>query len=338
MRRPAILSLHRWLGLILAPFLLVQAFTGSVLVLHELFASPAPAASRSAPLSTLIARAEAAEPGYAVRRVYLPAGPGLTAFAELQGPAGASAYAELDGASGEILRKGALWRFPYRAAVQVHYRLASGTPGMVLVLLTGLMLALATLSGLVHWWPGRGRVIAALKVRPKLPPRLRLRQWHRTVGAIGALLALFSATTGVLLIAPDLSAGAPPAPALARTPARLPSAIDAAMAAARARFPGAVPRDVRLPPDGRLDVNFHAPGRNPRATHTVSVALDGARVIRAIPAARNPVLWMKVLPQHTGESFGAPGPLALLAEAGALLFLSVAGPLMWLQARKRKAR
>lgn len=330
MRRAGFLTLHRWLGLALAPFVLFQALTGTVLVLHELPARTPPA--RMASVIAFKAAAEAALPGARLTRLYLPGPGGDDAFAELSGPG----YAALDGVTARVLYRGPLWHFPYRAAVQLHYRLAGGTPGMVLVALTGAVLMLSTLSGLVFWWPGRGRLVQALKVRPGLTPRVRLRQWHRTIGALAASLALFSATTGLLLIAPDLLATAP----LRASAGPAPTArqIEAAIAAAQARFPGAVLRDVRFPAADRLDLNFAAPERNPRAVHVVWVRPSDGAVLKAIPAEANPVLWMRVLSLHTGQSFGPAGMALLLAEAAALVFLAIAGTRMWLTARNRSPR
>ncbi len=339
MKRVGFLTLHRWLGLFLAPFLMLQALTGIILVIHEM-SLPAAAPAR-VPISALVANAQAASPGLAVRRLYLPGSTGTTAFAELAGPDGRTTYAELDPATGTVMQVGALWQFPYRAAVQVHYRLADGATGMIIILAVGAALTLASLTGFVFWWPGRSRVIQALKVRRSLPARMRLRQWHRTVGALVSVLAFLSSTTGILLIAPDVI------PALTSTPAQTavvrndwaPDRIDRAVSTARERFPQAPLRDVRFPPADRLDLNFDAPERNARAVHTVAVRLSDGAVINSLPAKDNTVLWMKVLHLHTGQAFGIPGPLILLIEALGLIFLAYAGTRMWLtaQAARKKA-
>lgn len=337
-RHAPLLSLHRWLGLCLAPFLAIQAATGTLLVVHELGLPRGPIAS-VAP-SRLVASAERAAPAMRVKRLFLPGSTGTTAFAELAGPAGATAYAELRPGDGAVIASGPLWRFPYRAALQVHYRLAAGAPGMVVVTALGLGLAALALAGLAVWWPGLGRIGPALKVRRTLPPRLRLRQRHRTVGALATVLALFSATTGVLLLAPDLPAALAPAaaPPPAPVPAPAAGALDRAVAAAQARFPGARLRDIRLPPADRIEVNFDAPERNARAVHAVTVRLSDGAVLKALPAQDNPVLWMQVLPLHTGEALPLAGPALLLVEAGALLFLIQAGLRLWFASRRKAPR
>lgn len=319
----------------MAPFLLLQAGTGAVLVLHEATLPLPPPAIAST--GTFVAASQAALPGSRVTRLYLPGSTGPAAFAELTGPAGARTYAELDGATARPLKTGALWRFPYRAAVQLHYRLGAGTTGLGLITALGAALVLGALTGLAFWWPGTHRVIQALRVRRALPAHARLRQWHRSVGALAAAFALFSGVTGLLLIVPDLTDALAPATAapLPPTPALPAEAIDRAIATASAQFPAATLRDVRFPAADRVDINFDAPERNARAVHVVSIRPSDGAVLKALPASENPVLWMKVLALHTGQDFGPIGLALLLAEAGALVFLVYAGLRMWLRNRKK---
>lgn len=332
MNRSGFLVVHRWIGLALAPFLLLQVLTGTFLVVHEIAQSSPPAEMVS--VGQLVAGAPAGRPGLRVTRLYLPGSTGDTAFAEMAGPGGAT-YAELDARTGKPLATGALWHFPYRWAVQVHYRLADGTAGMIVVCAIGLALALTALSGLWFWWPGLRRVPQALRLPRAGPARLRLRQWHRFIGAPASLLALFSAITGLLLIVPDIAATFTPAPAapVASALPVSPAAIDRAVASAQARFSGSFLRDVRFPVADRLDINFDAPERNARAVHVASVRLSDGVLLKSLPAGDNPVLWMKVLAFHTGQSLGPGGPVLLLAEGAALLFLAIAGVVMWLRAR-----
>ena len=332
--RASLLVLHRWLGLLLGPFLLVQVLTGAFLVLSEPgAASHAP--PRAIAVGALLDSAHDALPGYRVTRLYLPP-QGGKAFAELADSTGAATYAEIDPAQANSLRSGPLWRFPYRAAIQLHYRLASGTAGMFIVLATGCALALTVICGFLFWWPGWGRVRQALKPRANRPARLRLRHWHRSTGALAAIVALFSAVTGVMLISPDITA-APAPPAQIGFVQADPAQVEAALLAAQARFPQSALRDVRFPLADRIDINFHAPERSARAVHVVSVRLSDRAVLKAIPAKASPALWMKVLPLHTGQSFGLIGLVLLLGEAAALVFLVWAGTRLWLN-KRRKAK
>jgi len=142
-----------------------------------------------------------------------------------------------------------------------------------------------------------------------------------------------------MLIIPDILAAQSVKPAAVQPAPAKPAILHlaAALNAAQGRFPDAAIRDVRFPLADRIDVNFHAPERNARAVHVVSVRLSDGAVTKALPARDNPVLWMKILPLHTGQSLGWMGGMLLLAEACALAFLIWAGTRLWLS-RRRKAK
>ncbi|MEL0252920.1 MAG: PepSY domain-containing protein, partial [Novosphingobium sp.] len=72
----------------------------------------------------------------------------------------------------------------------------------------------------------------------------------------------------------------------------------------------------------------------PLAVHAVQVRLSDAKVLKIVPAAQSPALWMTVMPLHTGQSAGVAGMIVLMLEALALAALSITGPMMWWQQRK----
>jgi uncharacterized iron-regulated membrane protein len=334
MRRNGYLAWHRRLVLAFAPLLLLQALTGAVLLFHEPLArwlDPVASSAPALPISAIVSGAQAH--GGSVDRLFLPDQAGHPALAQMTAADGTTRYAAVDPASGLILREGGLWAFPLEAALQWHYRLMSGTVGLALVALGGVVLALLSGTGLAFWWPAKGRWNKSLTINPKMPARVRLRHWHRNGGVLASVLLLFSAITGFLLSAPDVPrawTSATPALPYRATPAQ----IDAAVALGQQQFPDAALRDIRFPWTDRIDINFHAPQRNARAVHVASVRLSRAEVLKAVPADRNDALWMKVLPLHTGDSFGVAGTILLLIEALVLTALAVTGPWMWWQGRK----
>ncbi|MEO5597491.1 MAG: PepSY-associated TM helix domain-containing protein [Novosphingobium sp.] len=342
MTRSSFLIYHRRIALVFAPLLLLQALTGTTL----LFKAPLirlldPAGmtrqsdAGSAAVSAMLAEAERHSPGFRVTRLYLPATPQDTAFAQMSGSSGQAHFASVDPGTAQVLAAGSVWRFPLEAALRIHYQLMDSTTGLAIVLANGLALALMAGTGLGFWWPGRKRIAKSLTIRKSAPARIRLRQWHRSAGVTASLLLLFSATTGVLLAAPDLadalSDASTPAPLSPRTAQQ----IDQAVALGRAQFPRAALRDIRFPRADRIDVELAAPERNPRAVHVVKVRLSDGQVTSALPASDNPVLWMKVLSLHTGDSFGLIGHLLLLTEALVLIFAAISGPIMWWRNRPK---
>lgn len=336
------LRLHRGIALVLAPLIALQALTGTMLVFREplgRLGSPAATVGTGpagiTAVSALMAAAEkSAGPGYRVSRIFLPSTPGDQAFVHLTGADGSTMrYAAVDPGTGRVLSTGSIWRFPLEVALQLHYRLMDGRIGMAIILLNAFALILMAATGMFYWWPGKRRIAKALAIRSEAPARARLRQWHRSIGVILTPLVLFSATTGALLITPDLLASAAPA-AVALPP---PSAVqvDRAFAGAMTAVPNAQARDIRFPAADRIDVNFHAPRLNSQAVDVASVRLSDGTLIKRLPAEDNPALWIKVLPLHSGTELGLAGRILLAIEGLAVMVLAATGPLMWWQARRR---
>lgn len=332
------LRIHRIVGLGSAAFLFVQAVTGAMLLYVgplSLLIDPAGMKSRaSGPVITAGAgmeRAEDAMPGFRAVRIMAPASEQATWFVHLRDDAGESRYASVDPAGGAVLRAGGLAQFPVEAALQIHYRLAQGKAGMMVVALNGLALLFMAVSGLAYWWPER--LAKALAIRWTMAPRLVLRQAHRTLGVVVAVVLIGMAGTGLALIVPEVADSAP-----AELPAVISgSSLDRGIARAQAMFPSSALRDARVVGE-RLIVNFHAPERNSRAVHRVVVTAGDAQVLSATPARQSSALWMTVLPVHAGDVIGPIGPAVLLLIAVALAGLAVTGPVMWWQATLQRGR
>ncbi|BBE34077.1 hypothetical protein SmB9_17350 [Sphingosinicella microcystinivorans] len=323
--------------------LFLQALTGTLILFRaELMRvsvsepSVRPTATFGVPISTMLAAASQSEPGYHAVRLFLPATLRDVAIVQMSGAEGAVRYVALDPANARVLAAGSIWRFPAEAALQIHYRLIDGRFGMAVVMLNAVVLMIMSTTGMLYWWPGRQRLAKGLAIRSASPPRVRLRQWHRSIGVILTPVMLFSATTGLLLILPDLAAPAPPVAAAFPPPTAW--AIDRAFNSAIAEFPDACPRDVRLVAEDRMDVNFRAPRYNSQAVDVVSVRLSDGSVLQRMPAERNPAPWLTWLPLHSGTAVGEQGRIVLLIEGLALMILTTTGPLMWWQARRPKRR
>lgn len=339
MTRALWLRIHRVLGLTMAAFLLAQALTGALL----LYRGPAarlidPVGMTSWADGPMISAGEAvaqagrALPGYHVMRIFAPDGTDATWFAQLRDEEGRAAYASIDPAGGAVRRAGGLFHFPVEAALQIHYRLAAGKAGMAVVALNALALLIMAVSGLAYWWPKRNPT-KALSIRWTLAPRLVLRQAHRTLGVVVAVFLTITASTGLLLILPELVEGSSPTSTVV-APA---TAIDRSLALAQGMFPGSGLRDARID-GGQMIVNFNAPESNARAVHRVIVTIGEPYAVSTIPADRSAALWMTVLPIHAGDVIGPIGPALLLVVALALAALTLSGPMMWWQAGAQRQR
>lgn len=345
MSKAMLLKIHRYCGLAAALTLFVQAITGMALVYRDDLAQwidPAGmvrhAAGADLPAARILAAAEAAVPGFATQRLAYPKEARGTYLAHMAGPDGTMRYASIDPASAEVLRAGSIWHFPLEAAFNIHYRLMAGTAGMALVALAGMLLLCLSVTGLLFWWPKRGRMGKNLTIQWQLKFRLVLRQLHRSTGVAAAIILGFSAATGLLLALPMIAeALSGPLRAPVQT-GQMAAVIGKAVALARHEFPGHSIRDIRMAGPGQLNVFFNAPQRNSRAVHRASLDLAAPRIVAIRPARDDRALWVTLLPLHTGETFGPAGRVLILFGGFMLMLLAVSGPVMWFQARRMKRR
>lgn len=339
--KPGLFRVHKWLGIAAAAFLLVQALTGLTLVFRpELARLIDPSGMVSKPGSTdaapsvLVAAAEASYPDYRLSRLVYPETDEDTYLVNLTDERGSIRYVSLDRHDARILREGSIWHFPLIAADNIHYQWLAGRPGMALVTLTGLSLVMMAISGFVFWWPRRS-IRKNLAIRWDSKPRLILRQLHRTTGVLAFPLLLFQAVTGLTIVIPMVTD--PPARQW-NVRESFASRVDLAVALARPQYPGHAIRDVRVVSPERINVFFKAPERNSRAVHRVTVDTQNRRVEAVLDASADRAIWVVTYPLHTGEFLGLAGRILLLFLGLALAGQASAGAIMWVQARRAKAR
>lgn len=339
----SLLSIHRWIALAFAPLLILQVVTGMMLLFRDeimrlSIPAPNPESAATAPLSAFTSSAGQAFPQMRLTRLFFPAEIGSAVFAQLETADGSTRYAALAPDKATVLRHGSIMRFPFEAALQIHFRLLSGPVGIAVVALNGLALSLLSVSGVWHWWPGVTRIRRALRIPARGPANLKLRAWHRSVGAVLAIILLSTSVTGLMLSLPNLPlTGSSGAPASAPVTLAAPE-IDKVFAKAQAQFPGSKPRDVRFRPDGSLAVNFFAPRGGKWAVDVATVKAGQAATAQRLTLEENDALWLIALPVHTGDTVGPAGRWLMLAAALALLFLATSGPLAWWRLRRKGKR
>lgn len=287
-------QVHLWGGLSLGLVYALIALSGSVLslqgpllrVLHpELAAHALPTRTQQAAVLARIVRDWSTQ---GLRNSDLPTA-ALPSW-QLYFDGGVRRY--LDPVSGELLLTRAPNTDVLLALRYWHTNLLGGQTGETLLGVLGWATVLLLLSGLVLWWPRRGRLRAHLTPYAQ-PPARRWLSWHRALGALSLPLLLVVTLTGTLMVYHGgskhalqvLFADAPAIPPPAPIPAR-DTAIDwaAVLAAAQHALPGAELHRVALPNanDGRVSVRaraadeWHSVGRSvvwldPYRTRVLSV-------------------------------------------------------------------
>lgn len=364
------LQIHKVLGLALGLWFLLMGVTGSLLVYYRGLEAQLDARLREQPGVTAPAKiAEvhrtlvAAHPQRGTGwRIEVPPWPGEPVTArflkpvETQGAYFAPLLATTD-PSGRTLVANRFWgETPGTWIYDLHFSLLGGELGVKVVGWGGVALAASLVSGLVIWWPARGRWRQALRLRGGVSTVRRVYDLHTVFGALGAVLLLILALTGSALALPDLvkpmiasvspltpvPRPAVPPPAEAAGP-RLDA--DAAIARAMQAFPGAQVRWIDTPAtDGGLyRIRLRQPGEPGDRFPDTLVWIDSTR--GEIVARRDPrhfsagdTVWQWMHPLHSGEGFGPVGRL-LVCLCGVLpVLLAVTGLWRWLDKRRARRR
>lgn len=364
------LQIHKVLGLALGLWFLLMGVTGSLLVYYRGLEARLDARLREQPGVTAPAKiAEvhrtlvAAHPQRGTGwRIEVPPRPGEPVTArflkpvETQGAYFAPLLATTD-PSGRTLVANRFWgETPGTWIYDLHFSLLGGELGVKVVGWGGVALAASLVSGLVIWWPARGRWRQALRLRRGVSTVRRVYDLHTVFGALGAVLLLILALTGSALALPDLvkpmiASVSPLTPVL--RPAVPPPAeaagprldADAAIARAVQAFPGAQVRWIDTPAtDGGLyRIRLRQPGEPGDRFPDTLVWIDSTR--GEIVARRDPrhfsagdTVWQWMHPLHSGEGFGPVGRL-LVCLCGVLpVLLAVTGLWRWLDKRRARRR
>lgn len=350
--KPKILAVHRWLALFAGLFLMSQGLTGSVIAfryelnraLHPGVLTVAPRSVRP-PLSSIIKAAETALPGARVARVDYPHAADDAYILRLNdSKTGALSIAAVD-RFGHVTRAKGIWSWPVEAAYQMHERMMAGELGQRAVGFIGLSVVLLALSGLLHWWPLRGRFTKTLgqTVRPQLNKGRVTRELHRAVGVVSGLYLVMMGTIGLTMAwepwtKPLVGMVLPVSREDVKVPKKScaePKGLDDDIAVAQSRRPGQAIKSVRFQGKGRI-VAVYFQSRityPPRATDHVWINACSAKVLAVSDQTRNGAgdnVFDWSLPVHSGEWLGLPGRLLSWSAALALINMAVSGYTLWI--------
>jgi len=378
-RRKNWLAVHLWLGLALGFLLSIYGITGSILVFHEeieewlnsemLIVKPPEYPSEYQPLATIFEAGRKAMPAQA-----------KPVFATYPRNAQAALKVKYAVATTDGVRE--IWQVavdPYTAQVtgkyllersdsfipktfidfvfKLHYALLikSHDVSTVVVGLSGALLMISVLSGLIVWWPLTGRWRQALTIKRKASAERLHYDLHKSAGFYTALIMLPVLFSGIYMVLPHnvvpvLELFSPVTYRYwfqSTPPANNVQAIgmDAAVAIAMQRYPS-----------GRPHLIYGAPG----PTRTYTVCQDGVDAPGSLLQRRclvmdrysgkildvdDPVIgtagevftqWQ--WPLHSGQAFGMTGRILVFLTGLACPLLFVTGLIRWLQKRRAGRR
>ena len=349
---------HKWSSLISTAFLLMLCLTGLPLVfsheLNELLMNepwaPARADGHRLNLDQVLDVALARKPGEV---------PAFMSFDEDRpvvnvtsvdpnGPAGRYSFQPIDQTSGAPAP--AVAGHPVLEFIlQLHTDMFLGLPGMLFLGAMGLLLIIATVSGVVLYAPFMRRLPFGT-LRIEKAARTRWLDWHNLLGVVTVAWVLVVGGTGVVntLATPILefwkndalktltTAYDTPAPAGQR------ASLDQAVEKAKAALPGMTLQFVAFPgtdysTDHHYAVFFH--GETPLTRHLTTPALIDARTGELAAVAPTP-WYVKALSLSQPLHFGDYGGLGLKIVWGVLDAITIvilgSGLYLWLARSRRK--
>lgn len=355
---------HLWLGLSIGLVFALAGATGSALVFyveidnasHQGFAQaarPSPPSYESvlraleihAPNLRHAWRIEAPDEGGAVSaRYYKTDAAARRGFAPL--------VVWVDPQASRVVREGQWGDYLMTWIYDLHYTLLMGRPGKIAMAAAGGLALVLLVGGTLLWWPAKGKLSKALTLKPSPSPQRRIYDLHKLAGIYGLVQLTVLTATGVMLGAPGWFRPALAAPAALHAAPAVTSTrghgdqrieVDAAVALAQARFPGARVRWIETPDGARgvYRINLRQDWEPSRRFPRTNVWID--QYSGKVLAIRDPRLdgpgdvvlnWLH--PIHSGEAGGLVGRLVVLATGLGAPMLFVTGVIRW--THKRRAR
>jgi uncharacterized iron-regulated membrane protein len=351
--KPAVLKLHRWIALSVGLVLMLNAFTGLVLLAgrpldealnpHLFKVEPQPPGVSLESIRQSL-QAESARQTLIIRPGRAPED-ALTA--DVRGDSGWEGQVFIDPYTGRRLGARDRFNIGLNGLFELHSTLLSGSFGKGLLALCAAGFGVMLLSGLTMWWPIRWRM--AFKVVLGTGRVRSLFDLHRVGGALlGVWVLVVSATTGGVLAwrpatawfnqlvgnptteAPKVPAGAP------AVGTSLPT-VDALLQQAEAALPGGRVGSIQLPAKASQAVRVRKKVDGDPHPNGLSTVWLNARTGEVLRVDRwNSYSWFYTM--HAGHLGGAVVGTVVTAVSGlSLLGFGVTGTWLWWLRRKTRS-
>jgi uncharacterized iron-regulated membrane protein len=357
-RKPTYLKWHRWLGLTVGLFLMIQGLTGAIMAfrdaLEPIVVPSLIVAERPArlPVQGLLDAFHRAHPDADLTRAEFPDAANQAVIVKSTIKK-AHWLTAIDPFDGHVVHDGTATAWPLEFIFNIHEQLLSGPVGETLIGIEGLSLLFLAIMGLSYWWPGRKRLKQGFRVRLDGSADLRWRTLHRAVGGGIALILLMSATTGVLMVWKEQVRGglnlvvkteSRPSPKVARIDGAVMVPIDPLIARAKAAYGDTPFRQLRFSSGGRVVAVFLGSNHTIRADGTNQIYFnryDGSELAHYIAGKQSGgaefLDWVYTI--HTGLWGGAVTQAIMLLTGLTLFGMALSGLWLWFtRTRRERAR
>ncbi len=355
------IKFHKWLGLALGIFWLLQVISGSLLVFHRelddlLLASEEYIHSKATLDLDTALLAVSRELDNAKPSAIINSG-GQGDFFDILSitPQNETLVTRVSGLTGEVYRT-THWSAPipklafFRIVFLFHKDLLFGTVGHWLIGISGVFFFITACMGLYIGWPQKGLWKSVLKPKPFKWKQTGLYAWHRALGLWVSPVLLIVSLSGALMVwnipLKELSGAIIKPPVIERAPDnQSPLSLNQAIKKALTLFPGALVAIVELPQDARpyytIRLKQHAETRRIYGTTTVFVSSITGNILSIHDPLKAPLKFQTFdafYSLHTGEIFGLAG--RVVYQITGLLVISAIcfGGLLWFYKNRRRRR
>lgn len=360
--RTKLITAHRWIGLTVGVLWIAQGLTGCLLVFEPELQRAALPPLHQGPMAslTLVARNAANVAGASVQRIRALDRQGDLLGAEYSDRRGIWHLVFVEAATGRVLEtigrdpevpdRTNVWRWLYT----LHVTLLSGSPGKVIIGISGLMLLSSILMALRIGWPRRHAWKTVWDIGRWRTPAQKLYGWHHAIGLTFAVMLMVLALSGAYMVFQVQVDRA----AARLIPFHLPYVATpvAAMPVTRISAQSAYRTAQELFPDSRFEsivlptrdqpvytVRLRQPGESRVWIGTTSVVIDPVtgRVLDRYDAIRASLANRfsdAAYPLHDGEIMGLPGRLLAILCGLSLPILGTLGLAAWWRKQTRGRR
>lgn len=361
MIRKRIATIHKWLGLTLMVFWLVQAATGLILTYTadlDYDAWPEPNGVEAEPddfADAYLAAIDAYPDGF-ITRIMMPQAKSGVLDVYVTEPDGATKRVRVSSTSGAIIASESWTELDsdmplLRITYLIHYELLSGPIGHILVGISGIFLGLTAVAGIYLGWPKGMQWRSVLKPTKWKRSIAAYYSWHRAIGLWVSSILLIVAITGAMLVwMPTIRTATNSVIVEPQITEDQPSTMSSERVAAALRLAQATLPQAEAymldPPSSTLNryrVRMRQSGEMREFYGTTAVYIDSAatRVLDVYSpndADFGFMLADSVYALHTGEFLGSVGRFIFFLNGLALIALSIIGSLLWYRKRPKAKR
>lgn len=352
--RRLLLTLHRWLGLLVGVVVIVIGLTGGILVfeneidqvLHPALWHVTPQGSPR-PLDALIEAVRALHPDDRLEWIGIDTAPDNSYVMHTI----SRRQIFVNPYSAEILGERGYDQTFFGMIFFLHRTLLAGEVGRTVVGITTLVVVFLLVTGLYLWWPRTlARLKLSLSIKWKNGERRLTYDLHNVLGFYASWYVIVIAVTGLVWSFPAVNdaifwlTDSPPlpwksAPRSKAAPGTALFSADEALHAAAVALPGAHATEIILPqqPDDPYAIVKRFPRRgNPNAQSQVYVDQYGGAVLaveRYEELSLGATIRLLVYPIHVGTVFGLPTQILAFLVSMVIPISAATGFLLWWRKR-----